>query len=209
MDHQTPRPARWNGKTNGYAIASLTLSLFGCVGLLSVVFGIIGLRQSTRNGDKRGRRYAIAGLSICGLWVLGIAALSVVNAVRGPDRAENGEVHGRRSIAVTELRAGDCLAGVNTAIGRYVDVVPCGEPHDAEVVDRYLLPDGEWPGLSGVADTAQQGCDQKFQAYTGRELDDRSYTSGSVPPEFTDWPENRGGLCVAYHAGETRGSGRR
>ena len=92
MDHQPAQsfppgpplpPPGWNGKTNGFSIAALALSLFGCVSLPSIVFGVIGLRQSRRNGDRRGRFYALASLVICGLWLAAIAVAVIVNVAKG------------------------------------------------------------------------------------------------------------------------------
>jgi hypothetical protein len=204
-----PAPARWNGKTNGFAIASLTMSLFGCALLLSVIFGVIGLRQATRNGDKRGRRIAIAGLAVCGLWVGGIAVGIIVNLAQGPDRDETGAVRGERSISLAKLRAGDCLPDVISQTGAYADVVPCAQPHDSEVVGRFDLPGGAWPGAEQAEDMAQKGCDERFVAYTGLTVDADGYASVAASPEEIDWPGDRGVLCLAYSLRETTGSVRR
>jgi hypothetical protein len=59
--------------TNSFAIASLACSillswLFGVGGVLGLVFGIIGLKQCSRLG-QRGRGLAVAGIIIGGLVV--------------------------------------------------------------------------------------------------------------------------------------------
>lgn len=71
------------GATNGYAIASLVLSLLGltCMVLflpqiLGVVFGVIALRQLDRKKLQRGRGLAWAGI-LLGVIGLVIAALTV------------------------------------------------------------------------------------------------------------------------------------
>jgi hypothetical protein len=68
--------------TNGLAIASLVCAialswLLGLGGILGVTFGIIGLRQCNRRGE-RGRGLAIAGIVVGGLvvafWILALVA---------------------------------------------------------------------------------------------------------------------------------------
>ena len=56
------------GNTNGFAIASLVVSILGgwlpFIGaVLAIIFGIVGLNQTRARGE-RGRGLAIAGLAI-------------------------------------------------------------------------------------------------------------------------------------------------
>ncbi|MFI7546435.1 septum formation family protein [Actinoplanes sp. NPDC049599] len=210
MDHQPaqsfppappypPGPPPWNGKTNGFSIAALTLSLFGCVGLLSVVFGIIGLRQSRRNGDRRGRFYAIAALTICGMWLLAIAVAVIVNLSKGPDRDATGAVRGERSISIEKLQPGDCLKNIIAETGSYVDVVPCTTGHNSEVIGRITLPAGGWPGEEEVKKAGEAGCEKLFEQYAGSKLAAAGSTILTETPDVLDWPEERGVLCIAYH----------
>ncbi len=201
-----PRP--WNGKTNGFSIASLTLSLFGCVGLLSIIFGVIGLRQSLRNGDRRGKIFAILGLSISGLLLLAIAVAIAVAVVRdatdGPDRDAAGAIRDERSIRVVDLRAGDCLKDLETQSGTRVDVLPCTEPHTSEIVAVFTLPDGPWPGSANISVYGEEGCATRFAA---AKVDEKTYLLFPSVPEFGDWPEHRDVLCIADHrSGKTTDS---
>jgi hypothetical protein len=202
-----PPPPSWNGKTNGFSIAALALSLFGCVSVLSVVFGVIGLRQSRRNGDRRGRFYAIASLTICGLWLLAIAVAVVVNLSKGPDRDAGGTVRGERSISLNDLRAGDCVPNIISQTGSYVDVVPCTTVHNAEVIGRITLPKGPWPGEEPVKEAAKADCDKLAKGYTGAAPD--GYTMLTLVPEEGDWPRDRGVLCIAYVLKDSTSSLRR
>jgi hypothetical protein len=75
-----PRPQ----DTNGFAIASLVCSLLGILFLvigptLGFVFGVIGLRQVPRLG-QRGRGLAIAGMTI-GIVVLLLDVIGIIAAV--------------------------------------------------------------------------------------------------------------------------------
>ncbi len=194
-----PTPPPWNGKTNGFSIAALALSLFGCVSLPSIVFGVIGLRQSRRNGDRRGRFYAIASLAICGLWLVAIAVAVVVNLSKGPDRDATGAVRGERSISIEKLRAGDCLKNIIAQTGSYVDVVPCTTAHNSEVIGRITLPSRAWPGEEQMQEAGVAGCEKLFEEYAGSKPEEARSTLLAETPDVLDWPEERDVLCIAYH----------
>lgn len=197
-----PERPPWNGKTNGFAIACLTLSLFGCVGLVSVIFGVIALRQTRRNGDRRGRFFAIAGLSICGLWLAAIAVAVVVNLAQGDDRDASGAVRGERSISLNGLRPGDCLKDLWGDYGSSVDVVPCSAPHSSEFVARFALPAGAWPGEAQVQKAGEDGCDKQFKQYAGPNPADGSYVVFPAVPDESDWSGEREVLCLVHHLGD-------
>ncbi|MCA2213013.1 septum formation family protein [Jidongwangia harbinensis] len=210
----SPPPQRplWNGKTNGFAIAALTMSMFGCAILLSTAFGILAVVQTRRNGDRRGRRFAIAALVINGIWVLVIAgavvAGVVTNIAQGPDRDATGAIRGERSIAVADLRVGDCIKDIKNEYGTYVDVAPCSVEHTSEVFAQFTLPDGPWPGDAKAQQAAHDGCESRFQGYTGAAPrgSDRLLAES---PDALDWPKDRGVLCMTYQPAGTTGSVRR
>jgi hypothetical protein len=206
---EAPPAQPWNGKTNGFAIASFTMSLFGCVGLLSVIFAVIALGQTRRNGDRRGRRFAIAALSICGLWVAAFAVAVLVNAEWGPDRDANGVVTGERSVTLAGLRVGDCIEDVDKP-GSYVDVVPCATAHDTEVFARYDLPAGDWSGDTPMRETAEAGCVERFAAYSAVDRAEAGFMLFAIPPTERQWPREPGVLCLVHSRTDpTTGSLRR
>ncbi len=55
-------------KNDGMCIASLVLGLVG-VSVLSIIFGIIGLNNVSKNGSK-GKGFAIAGITLGGIEIL-------------------------------------------------------------------------------------------------------------------------------------------
>jgi hypothetical protein len=81
--------------TNGFAVASLVCSivlswLFGVGGVLGVVFGIIGIKQCARQGE-RGRGIAIAGIVLGGIAIaFWLVILIAVVAVHGSNGGGNG-----------------------------------------------------------------------------------------------------------------------
>jgi len=73
------------GKTDGFAIASLLLGVFGITvigAILSINFGIMALRRVRRTGQP-GRGLAIAGLIFSAIWLL-IGTFFVLGAGKGP-----------------------------------------------------------------------------------------------------------------------------
>jgi hypothetical protein len=202
-------PARppWNGKTNGFSIAALTMALFGCGMPVSITFGVLGLVQSRRNGDRRGRFFAIAALTINGIIILVIAGAIGASIARGPDRDATGAVRGERSIALDRLRVGDCIADISETSG-YVDVVPCSAAHTSEVFAQFTLPAGEWPGETRVKAAADDGCEKRFPQYAGGKPDGSTALLG-VPPDSLDWPGERGVTCLTYRLTPTTSSVRR
>jgi hypothetical protein len=75
------------GKTDGYAIASLLLGVFGITvigAILSINFGIMALRRIRRTGQP-GRGLAIAGLVFSTIWLL-VVTFFVLGAGKGPSQ---------------------------------------------------------------------------------------------------------------------------
>ncbi|MEU4624988.1 hypothetical protein AB0G04_34075 [Actinoplanes sp. NPDC023801] len=207
-----PQQSQWNGKTNGFSIASLSLALL-CLGggFLSIVFGIIGLVQSRRNGDRRGKFYAIAGLTISGLVLAVIVGAIIVAVVRdatdGPDRDTAGAIRGERSISLRELRAGDCVKDLEGQTGRYVDALPCSSPHSSEVVGVFDLP----AGAADPATAAEAGCELRFKEYAGQERPvGAPYIVFTARMEEIGFSGDPGVLCFAHQiTGTTTGTVKR
>ena len=198
---------RWNGKTNGFSIAALTLALFGCSFVVSLALGIVGLVQSRRNGDKRGKVFAIIALVIAGAWmsviVTAVGFAIARDVVDGPDRDKTGEIRGERAITVTSMRPGDCIKDLESEQGSRVHVLPCSSPHSSELFATYDLPKD-----ATDQKTAQAGCEKRFEAYAGRKKpDDAGYILFSARMSDVGSPSDRGVLCFAHNLhGPTTGS---
>ncbi|GGN50739.1 hypothetical protein FHR83_009015 [Actinoplanes campanulatus] len=204
-----PPGPQWNGKTNGFSIAALAMSLIGCAGIFTIVFGIVGLNQSRRNGDKRGKVFAIIALSITGLWLLVFAVAIGVAVVRdvadGPDRDAAGVIRGERSISLSDLRAGDCAKDLEEQTGTSIDVLPCSSPHSSEVVAIFDLPS---TGVTDPEAAAEAGCEKAYQTYTGQKVPEDAkfflFTARMAELGTTNDPTV---LCFAHQlTGTTTGS---
>lgn len=71
-------------RTNGFAVASLAVSIVPPLWFLAIIFGHIALNQITRsNGGQKGRGLALAGLVLGYVWLaifLPIFVLVLLNA---------------------------------------------------------------------------------------------------------------------------------
>jgi hypothetical protein len=187
----TPYPGQPQGwfavqqTTNGMSIASLVLGLT-CVPILGVIFGIVGLRQIKRNG-QRGRGMAIAGVTLNGIGTI-LLAVVVTLAVIGAMNEGNTQVR--------NLNAGQCFNTVGDSLSDYgnsgarstsVDVVDCERAHDAEAFDVFEIdstPDEPFPGVDEESTVAQHTCSTGARDY----LDGKSPRSGTglyfyLPPK--------------------------
>lgn len=112
--------------TNGLAIAAFCVSFLGlCGAVLSTIFGLVALSQIRKSGQK-GKGFAVAGLVISGLWVVGIAVLVAVAFMTDPNGGD-GTLVEEGEVSVVSLRVGDCLKTVVWAgeeVSR-VTAIPC------------------------------------------------------------------------------------
>lgn len=155
------------GRTNSFAVASFIISFFGftVVGIVvSVVFGILALLR-IRDRPQRGRGFAIAGLVISCVWFSFFVLVIVLGVVSSPQQSESsGNFAGsdRGSVNVFHLQPGQCFH--NPSAGRtvfgvtQVSVVPCTEPHDAQVFAVFRARGTAFPGETVLRRQAAAGC---------------------------------------------------
>lgn len=183
--------------TDGFAIAALVFSILGGI-VLAVIFALVALKRIRRSGD-RGKGLAVSALVISGVWVLVIAVIAVLVLVVGAssDRDPTGEITAPGSVAVDELRVGDCLAGLPQE-GRVhdADTVPCSTPHRAQVYATFTLPKGDYPGDEQVAAQAEEGCGDRATDLDSD--DDEKLGLFLLYPRRVNWSlGDRAVICVA------------
>lgn len=131
----------------------------------------------------------------------GVLATRAVTAAR--TRPLPGDVTTATRAYAVQLVTGSCLADLppDGDVGR-VDVVPCAQPHAAQVVAQYLFdPQAVWPGLDGAHARVGRAC----------VLSDEEQAGGV---EVVTWvPSERGwrggdrtGLCLAVAPEPVTGS---
>jgi hypothetical protein len=231
-----PAPAQAPG-VNGFAIASLILAICGGIGIsliLSIVFGIMALSQIKKRG-QRGKGLAIAGLSVAGVWIVVYAIVAVlvvfsptsknssrdvalpgasagVTASPSPSTSPSANAStstGSELVALNDLRVGDCLQDIGE--GKSVStlpVVPCAAPHAAEVVGRFSLPAGTYPGTAAVDEQAGTGCADRLKAYAPAASKNPKVDLFYFSPLEEEWAkiDGRSVICMAVQSPPTTGS---
>ena len=123
------------------------------------------------------------------------AAAAVPTLLRQIALRPLGEVTAPTEAGPRQLRPGHCVQTL-PADGELstVAVVPCDQPHEAEVIALHTFDDGPWPGPREVARDAAAGCEMDAaQAALGAEPVVWSPTQGS-------WAQgDRLGTCLAWH----------
>ena len=176
------------GGTNGFAIASLIFGILGGI-LFAVIFGIVALTQIRRR-NQTGKGMAVAGLVLSGVWVLICGGVAVVAAMSTPDRSSEGTLTEEGSVSSRALKLGDCLKKVpSEGVVLNVNVMPCTQPHAAEVYAVLTLTGSTYPGEAAIIKEAEDGCIAKVEeALTQDARDDESAEIFYIYPESaTAW----------------------
>ncbi|MFG1809271.1 DUF4190 domain-containing protein [Streptomyces sp. NPDC049040] len=206
------QPQGWYAQertTNGMSIAALVVGLVPCTVVLGLIFGLVGLKQVKRRGE-RGKGLAVAGITLSSVWTLGLAALITLAAL-GVFEAGN--------TAIADLKAGQCFNPVDGPLpsdsdddshSSTVDVVDCADQHDAEVFAVWEIQSGSgdpYPGTEKVDADAQAGC----QKYAGTYLDGKHPAGidnfSIYLPSAANWAHHqRSVICFFDPPGKVTGS---
>ena len=138
---------------------------------------------SPGSGPPR-RRRSLATILIGGFAAVGLIGLGTFAAVL----LLHGRAHAPPSTlpSVFRLRAGDC---VNSGPGGISSptVVPCSQPHDAEVYARFALAGPRWPGDAAIGTQARQGCTARVGGYLNPQLATTVLAESYVFPDQGAW----------------------
>ena len=171
-------------KTNWWAIVSLIFGLIGGV-LISIICGIVGLNKAKQG--QGGRGFAIAGLVLSGLWVVGlIVGFTLAMTVW------------KGTVTATDVKVGDCLKEIpgNTRV-LTVDTVGCDETHAGEVFAVLLMPEGDFPGQPAIEEY-QNKCEPALAGYAPGAVTDDSVQLYVLYPTAETWEQgDRAVTCVA------------
>jgi hypothetical protein len=132
-----------------------------------------------------------------------LVAVVAVGARTWADSRPLGDPAGEVSAHPRQLAVGHCLQTLpGDGVVRRVTVLPCAEPHEAEVLGRHRHADGDWPGTADVRREAEAAC----------EMDSAQRSAGVQPvvwtPTEASWRQgDRESLCLAWLPGSgLRGS---
>ncbi|MCS5495656.1 septum formation family protein [Cnuibacter physcomitrellae] len=219
-------PGDFPGKTLG--IVGLIVAIFANV--VGLIISIIARNQSKRAGYKNGPATAgivvgavltgigviVAIFSIIAIVIAGTTTAAVVGGLSDytpsatSDPSDGGDVD-ETQVDVFSIQVGDCLN--DTTSGTEVSDVPlvsCSDPHDYEVYYDFDITGGStYPGDDAVAQDAEEGCADAYEAFVGIPYADSTLNYNYYTPTSTSWEEADDRLvsCVIYDpAGKVSGT---
>jgi hypothetical protein len=106
------------------------------------------------------------------------------------------------SVSVFDLDTGDCILSLSVGEVSSIDLVDCGQPHDAEVFGTVELEDPEdapYPGNEEIVTRVNDLCTDLFDDYVGVPPDESELTIDGIYPVEESWRfGDREGVCYAY-----------
>lgn len=200
-------PAPWAEPKPPLDAMSVTAFVCGLLGILvitipvAIVLGIVGFVR-TKGKKRRGRIFAVLGIVAALLWAALIGAIVAVAVLAGVDRDEDGNVQEETSMNVFDVEPGDCLEAFDIDADQKVVVLPCAQPHGAQVITQFDLADGDWPGDEQVASQAESGCRDRIADVLGTRVDEGGLGLGYFHPEESSWDVgDRTVLCLVTAEG--------
>ena len=172
------RRTRTRRPTDGVAVAALVSGLVPAIPV-TLVLGPLALIRVGRSG-ARGRALAITGLVLAGLWTVAAAVVAAAIITRPPPP---------RPVTLPQvfsLRAGQCLDSAANGISG-VQVLSCGQAHDAEVFATFRVAGSRYPGAAALQQRAREGCVSRLAGYLNPELPASSLAQSFVYPGAGAW----------------------
>jgi len=151
-------------------------------------------------GGPRRRRRSLAAVLIGGfaaVCLIGLGAFATVLLLHGRSHAPPAALP-----PVFRLRTGDCVDSGPNGISSPT-VVPCAQPHDAEVYARFALAGQGWPGSPAVGAQARRGCTARLGGYLNPQLATAVLAESYVFPDHGAW--NAGERTVICEIRSTAG----
>jgi hypothetical protein len=88
--------------------------------------------------------------------------------------------------SVFRLRTGECVDYSRSGISS-PSVVPCRQPHDAEIYARFALAEHHWPGTAAIGVQARQGCTARLGSYLNPQLAATILAESYIFPDRGAW----------------------
>ncbi|MEU7577935.1 DUF4190 domain-containing protein [Streptomyces sp. NPDC041068] len=155
---------------NGFAIASLVLGILCCIPGLGLIFGLVGLSQIKKKGE-RGKGLAIAGsiLSVVGVLLL-VLAVATGGARDFVDGFKEAARESRQNAGAFPVDKGGCFDAPNGKIdsmkyGFQVEEVRCSGRHDGEVFGSFRVNHTSYPGDDELTELADTKCAALTESY--------------------------------------------
>jgi Septum formation len=159
-----------------------------------------GTGPASPGGSPPRRRRSLAAILIVGFAVIcliGLGAFATVLLLHGRTHARPPALP-----SVFQLRMGDCVNSGRDGISSPT-VVPCGQPHDAEIYARFALAGHGWPGKAAIGAQARRGCTARLGSYLNPQLATTVLAESYVFPDQGAW--NAGERTVICEIRSTTG----
>ncbi len=156
-------------------------------------------------GTKRMSR--LAAIAAAALATVALSGCSLLSGLGGQSDAkrdtDTGDVVEGGKASAFEMHLGDCWKDPADAEEvSDIEVVPCSDQHDNEVIGLFDLEDGDYPGRAEAEALAQKGCEGLFSDYVGAAYSESSLEIFPVYPTEASWDnlKDREVVCSVYNA---------
>jgi hypothetical protein len=164
-----------------------------------------GTGPASPGGRPPRRRRSLAAILVGGfaaVCLIGLGAFATVLLLHGRHHAPPPALP-----SVFRLQVGNCVNSGPNGISSPT-VVPCGQPHDAEVYARFALAGHNWPGGAAIGAQARRGCTARLGGYLNPQLATTVLAESYVFPDRGAWNAGeRAVICeIRSTAGKLTGS---
>ena len=164
-----------------------------------------GIGPASSGGAPPRRRRSLAAILVGGfaaVCLIGLGAFATVLLLHGRHHAPPPALP-----SVFRLRVGQCVNSGQDGISSPT-VVPCAQPHDAEVYARFALAGHSWPGSAAIGAQARRGCTARLGGYLNPQLATTVLAESYVFPDQGAWNAGeRAVICeIRSTAGKLTGS---
>ncbi len=164
-----------------------------------------GTGPASPGGRPPRRRRSLAAILVGGfaaVCLIGLGAFATVLLLHGRHHAPPPALP-----SVFRVHVGNCVNSGTDGISSPT-VVPCGQPHDAEVYARFALAGHNWPGGAAIGAQARRGCTARLGGYLNPQLATTVLAESYVFPDQGAWNAGeRAVICeIRSTAGKLTGS---
>ena len=132
-------------------------------------------------------------------WIPVIAIALLVGWFTSAQRGDDGSLTSGGTVAVTDLRPGDCFNGSEEEEISDVDGVPCDQPHEYEVFAVQDREGDTYPTEAEFDAIFDSICGPSFETYVGIAYADSVLWSGMITPSEGSWDDgDREYVCYLY-----------
>jgi hypothetical protein len=125
--------------------------------------------QATASPIAQTRSWSLGGVVRRFGWVAVVAAFGIGGVIFATQRNDDGEITRGGTLAINELRIGDCFdpQDVDAEQADEVNARRCDEKHQFEMMSIASMPDGAYPSDTAFEDFVAAVCLPAFDEYVG------------------------------------------